>query len=305
MTRSPIIPQNETTVPDKEKPTKSPGEFGTSSWQFYPTQTPILTPSPFKAKTLQVTDSIRLKPSSASTVPVCTEQGGNFEFGSLKTERLGLPMDFRIYLPRCYKLEIDKSYPVLYLFHGQGFTDEQWDRIGADETADLLINMEEIPALIIVMPHERYGGQPNESSFGQVVVEELVPYIDEAYRTIADHKHRAVGGLSRGGGWAIHFGLRYWETFGALGGHSPAVFFSDAEQMRSVIDTIPKDAYPRIYLDIGERDRPEILRAAIWFEQLLNDKGVPHEWHLFSGYHNEDYWKAHMAQYLRWYAQSW
>ena len=62
---------------------------------------------------------------------------------------------------------------------------------------------------------------------------------------------------------------------------------------------------PRIYIDIGERDRPEILRAATWFEALLNEKDFPHEWHLFSGYHNEAYWSEHMDQYLRWYTQGW
>jgi enterochelin esterase-like enzyme len=97
----------------------------------------------------------------------------------------------------------------------------------------------------------------------------------------------------------------YWRIFGKVGGHSPAVFYSDAEQMRSFIDKIPEDSYPEIYLDIGMRDRPEILRAAIWFEGLLDEKDVPHEWHLFSGYHNESYWTAHMPQYLRWYTKGW
>ncbi len=194
---------------------------------------------------------------------------------------------------------------MLYLFHGQGFNDDQWDRIGADEMSDQLIAQELIPPLIIVLPHERTGGQPIESKFGEVVAEELVPFIDHTFRTKADREHRAVGGLSRGGGWAIHFGLRYYEIFGALGGHSPAVFFSDAEEMRSILDGVPSGSMPRIYLDIGERDRPEILRAAVWFEKLLDDKSINHEWHLFSGFHNEDYWKAHMAQYLLWYTQTW
>ncbi len=114
-----------------------------------------------------------------------------------------------------------------------------------------------------------------------------------------------MGGLSRGGGWAIHFALSDWDQFGVMGAHSPAVFYSDAEQMRSMLDALPSESIPRMYIDIGERDRPEILRAAIWFEGLLNEKGLPHEWHLFSGYHNEAYWSEHMEQYLRWYTKGW
>jgi enterochelin esterase-like enzyme len=155
------------------------------------------------------------------------------------------------------------------------------------------------------MPYERYGDQPGEGNFSQAIVEQLVPHLDQVYRTKPESKHRAAGGLSRGGGWAIHFAMVHWDVFGALGGHSPAVFFADAELMRSYIDSIPSESLPRIYLDIGERDRPEILRAAVWFEQLLNEKDVPHEWHLFSGYHNEAYWTEHMAQYLYWYTQGW
>ena len=237
--------------------------------------------------------------------PVCRETKGRIVKESLDTDLLRYPLEFRIYLPACYAIDSDHHYPVLYLFHGQGFKNDQWDRIGADESADLLIAHGDIPPIIIVMPYDRSGGQPSESQFGKAVVDELVPFVDRTYRTIANREYRAVGGLSRGGGWAIYFGLRYYVFFGAIGGHSPAVFFSDAEEMRKILDSIPSRMIPRIYLDIGERDRPEILRAALWFEQVLDEKSINHEWHLFSGYHNEDYWKDHMAQYLRWYAQTW
>ena len=244
-------------------------------------------------------------PSPSPLSPVCHETKGRIVKESLETDFLRYPLEFRVYLPACYTIDTDHQYPVLYLFHGQGFQNDQWDRIGADESADLLISSGEIPPIIIVMPYEHSGGQPSESQFGQAVVNELVPFIDLNYRTIAAREYRAVGGLSRGGGWAIYFGLRYYVFFGAIGGHSPAVFFSDAEEMRSLLDSIPSRIVPRIYLDIGERDRPEILRAALWFEKVLDERSINHEWHFFSGYHNEDYWRDHMAQYLRWYAQTW
>jgi enterochelin esterase-like enzyme len=235
----------------------------------------------------------------------CLKEGGRYEKGSLSTKLLRTPLEYRVYLPPCYSENPSERYPVLYLIHGQGFKDDQWDRIGADEAADRLIADGEIPPLIIVMPYERYGGQPTETKFAEALVKQLVPHIDQTYPTMPDRTHRAVGGLSRGGGWAIHFGTAHWPVFGALGGHSPAVFHTDAHDMRTFLEAIPPISYPRIYLDIGDRDRPEIMRSAVWFEELLDEKDIPHEWHLFSGYHNEAYWNEHMEQYLRWYSQGW
>jgi len=237
--------------------------------------------------------------------PICLSAGGYYEAGSVEIELLRSDLDYQIYLPPCYREQTDRRYPVLYLFHGQSYLNDQWDRIGADETADRLIMAGEIPPLLIVMPYDEFGGQPSENRFADAVVQNLVPHIDNTYRTKADRIYRAVGGLSRGGGWAIHLALVKWETFGVMGAHSPAVFFSDAEQMRTFLDELPVDYYPRMYIDIGAKDRPEIMRAAIWFEELLNVRGIPHEWHLFAGYHNEEYWSQHMQQYLLWYTKGW
>ncbi len=240
-----------------------------------------------------------------STSLSCWSKGGSIQTGSLSTDILKEPLDFRVYLPPCYTQQQDRFYPVLYLFHGQGFLDDQWDRIGIDEAADSMIAKEEISPLIIVMPHERGSEQPIGSKFAQAFIEELIPFIDSTYRTFPDRAHRAVGGLSRGGGWAVQFGISEWEIFGALGAHSPGIFRADDLYLRKWLDTIPKGSYPRIYIDIGDRDLPVILESSIWFEELLNERDIPHDWHFFTGYHNEEYWHAHLNSYLRWYALTW
>jgi len=242
----------------------------------------------------------------ATPTPVdCLTQGGQIEKGSLDTKLLRMPLIFRVYIPPCYDLHEKQRYPVLYLFHGQSYTDDQWDRMGVDEVADRLIADGQIPPLIIVMPFDRLGGQPTETNFSQAITEVLLPHIDKTYRTLPNRLHRAVGGMSRGAGWAVHFAIAEWRLFGALGVHSAAVFHTDAQRMRSWLSQIPEDQYPRIYVDIGDKDRPEIMRSTLWFEDLLNLYDIPHEWRLQSGYHAEEYWKAHLEQYLRWYTQAW
>jgi enterochelin esterase-like enzyme len=197
----------------------------------------------------------------------------------------------------------DQRYPVLYLLHGQNFDENQWLHIGATDVADHLILAGDTPPFIIVMPYDPSWKQPTEYGFADALTVELIPYVDAHYRTIADRAHRAVGGLSRGAGWAIHFGLTRPDLFGALGAHSPVVFLTDSPHLSEWLKAIPPDSLPRIFLDIGDNDRG--LGTALELEDILNEQNIPHEWHLFQGYHEEAYWRAHVEEYLRWYAAGW
>lgn len=244
-------------------------------------------------------------PPTPNPEPACMKEGGQIVLHELDTERLPHPLEFRVYLPPCYQEEKLRRYPVLYLIHGQSSTDEQWDLLGVDEAADDLIAKNELPPFLIVMPRDRLWSQPDEDPFGQAVASDLLPWIDTRYRTLAERFFRAVGGLSRGAGWAVHLGLSYWELFGAIGAHSLPVFWYDTYYVKSWLNAIPAEDMPRIYMDIGDKDRPEIMVSAVWFENLLAERGIPHEWHLFSGYHEEAYWSKHLEQYLRWYAAGW
>ena len=225
--------------------------------------------------------------------------------GKLETSLLPQPLEYRVYLPPCYARLTSLRFPVLYLFHGQSYTDDQWDRLEADETADRLIAAGEVTPFIMVMPRDRLWTQADADPFGQAVLEVLLPSIDQTYRTLAERQYRAVGGLSRGAGWAVHFGLGSWELFGAIGAHSLPVFWSDVPSVKKWLDAIPAESMPRIFMDIGKDDRPEIRESALWFESLLTQRNIPHEWHQFEGYHEEAYWQAHVEQYLRWYAAEW
>jgi len=283
-----------------------------------PANTPLATITPFTETqpatlALPAASPSNTSPSetplpSATLTPTpleCWGQGGHYEEGSLRNDLLPLPMEYRVYLPPCYDQQGDRRYPVLYLIHGQNYNHDQWDRLGVDETADKLIAAGEIPPLLIVLPRDRSWTMPTVDPFGQVLVEGLVPFIDSTYRTLPERSYRAVGGLSRGAGWAVHLGLSQWELFGTIGGHSLPVFWTDTAHVRQWLKDIPPEELPRIYLDIGENDRPQILNSARWFENLLTEERIPHEWYLFSGYHEEAYWQSHLEQYLRWYARGW
>jgi enterochelin esterase-like enzyme len=277
----------------------------TATLPIIPTALTTPSPSPTQpASTLPPTHSPAASPTPTATL-ACSEPAGRMEISSLESSLLKKPLEYRVWLPPCYNEHVLQRYPVLYLIHGQSYTDDQWDRMGIDETAGRLIKAGEIAPLIIVMPRDRIWGQPEEDPFGDALVEDLIPFIDGHYRTLADRSHRAVGGLSRGAGWALHLGLAHWKLFGAFGAHSLATFWTDAPQLRTWLNEIPAGSLPRIYLDAGDHDRPPILDAARRFEELLTQYSIPHEWYLFPGYHDEAYWSAHLEKYLRWYAAPW
>lgn len=233
------------------------------------------------------------------------QAGGRVEVYEFTTVLLPNPLIYRIYLPPCYDEEPERTYPVVYLIHGQTYSDTQWDRLGAPESADKLIATGEAVPFIIVMPRDRVWREPTEDNFGLAVEQSLIPWVDERYRTIPDRAHRAIGGLSRGGAWAVHLGLSHWELFSAVGVHSGFAFQSDVQALYLWLNNIPAGMSPRIYMDLGDEDRPEITKSAAWLEDLLTRFDIPHEYHMFVGEHEEDYWQAHVEDYLRWYSMDW
>ena len=197
------------------------------------------------------------------------------------------------------------EYPVLYLIHGLGFDDEQWDRLGVDEAMDRLLAEGSIPPFIIVMPKDNEGTSPINDKFGEALVQELVPFINEHYRTKSERAYQGIGGISRGAAWAAHLSLRFWEMFGVVGLHSLPVFYYDEWKVPNWLEEIPEDEFPRVYLDIGKDDRPQVLESAQWFTDLLDERYLPYEYYLFNGRHNEEYWASHVEDYLLWYSAEW
>ncbi len=231
--------------------------------------------------------------------PVCSL--ASLDSGAVGLDLLDKPMEYRVLLPPCYAELTDQRYPVLYLLHGQNFTQEQWIDLGVAENAGKLMLAGEISPFIIVLPFDHSYKQPREYRFEQVFIEQLIPEIDQNYRTLAGPGTRAIGGLSRGGAWAIYLASRHPELFGIVGAHSPAVFYSNTSALPVRLRDIPPEQKPVFYVDAGDKDIDfqEIQK----FTTLLNDLNILHEWHYNLGFHDEKYWSAHVEEYLLWYGK--
>ena len=265
-----------------------------------PAPLPALSPTPTRTPTRTPVPTSTPLP----TPPPCDRSsGGQVTRSSLDSDLLGLTYTVSIYTPPCYGKEESREYPVLYLLHGQGMDDTYWLSLGAAEIADELIANGAEPFLM-VMPREVNDYDPvTDDGFGASVLNELIPWVEANYTVCTQRACRAIGGISRGGGWAVRLAARNFDVFGAIGAHSMGLMAGDWWQIQKHLETHTVDEYPRIWVDRGEDD---YLYADIdFFVSVLVDNGIPHEFHIWSGAHNGDYWQAHVRDYLTWYAQGW
>lgn len=150
---------------------------------------------------------------------------------SIESAVLGDAVEYSIYLPEGYGTS-ERSYPVLYLLHG--YTDDEtgWTQFGeVKQITDEAGTRIGVTDMIIVMPDagvswyiNNHDGSVNYEDF---FTRELIPHIDETYRTRATKEFRAVAGLSMGGYGALIMATKHSELFTAAAPLSAAVFLDD------------------------------------------------------------------------------
>jgi predicted alpha/beta superfamily hydrolase len=192
---------------------------------------------------------------------------------------LGNRRDVLVYLPRGYRRLSRRCYPVLYSQDGQNvfdaataFAGVEW---GMDETAQRLIRKNLIEPLIIVavantgedriheyapttgpifataLEEKRSRGLAKK--YGQFLIEELKPYIDQEYRTKREAEYTGLGGSSMGGLLALSLGLWFPDFFRRLMVMSPAVWWDDEAIVR-MIEGLDSKPPLKIWLDTGTNE---------------------------------------------------
>ena len=188
-----------------------------------------------------------------------------------------------VYTPAEYNNNPKKRYPVLYLQHGWGEDETAWSNQGcAHLIMDNLIAEGKCKPFIIVMTYgmtngARFGtiGSFNYKDFEKVLVDELIPYVDANFRTLANRDNRAMAGLSMGGMETKNITMARPETFGYWG------LFSGGTYSPSDVDSKkPK----LICTSCGSKENPagvkksiEALKAAGYNAVSYVSEGTAHE----------------------------
>lgn len=255
-------------------------------------------------------------PTDFGRVPVtqahsaCPATSGNLEHLTFESEvmRIVHPVEgYFVYTPPCYVRDTGRRYPTIWLLHGAQRDETQWVNIGLIEAADQMIASGEIPPVIIVLAdgihaQGEYTAPPGSGlPFDDYLLRELMPRVQQGFRTLDHRSYRAIGGISRGGEWALLEASRHPDIFGSVGGHSAAI----GSPTNTGPELAPRLAGRelRIWVDVGSGD--SLLANVASLDSSLNDLDTAHEYRVFPGGHNESYWRAHLASYLRWYTEPW
>jgi enterochelin esterase-like enzyme len=205
-----------------------------------------------------------------------------------------------IYTPPGYSK--NKKYPVFYLLHGIGGDEREWLNGGKPQVIfDNLYGEKKMEPMIVVMPNGR--AMKDDRALGNIfdsakvqafttfeadLLIDLIPFIEKNYPVYNDREHRALAGLSMGGGQSLNFGLGNLDKFAWIGG------FSSAPNTKKPEELVPDPAEARkklklLWISCGDSDR--LISFSQRTHDYLEEKNVPHIYYIEPGIHDFRVWK--------------
>jgi enterochelin esterase family protein len=223
-----------------------------------------------------------------------------------QSKSLGTLRRLTVYLPPGYDRDPSARLPVLYLFHGANADETAWTRLGhVNLILDNLLAAGKARPFIIVMPFG-YGVPPgapgqqgqNTAQFSRDLLEDVIPYIQSQYRTLADRDHRAIVGLSMGGGQSLGIGLNHLELFGYVGGFSAALNNGgDFAKTYAGLIADPAATNRQLHLLwIGCGTEDSLFIPAKKFSEFLTEHKIQHTFHPSGGAHTWTNWRNYLNE---------
>ena len=258
----------------------------------------------------------------ALALPSFSAQAGKIVTDSLRSNILNSQVKFNVYLPDGFG-KTDTKYPVVYLLHGLYGTYSDWnERGGAKAIADELIASGEACPMVIVMPN---AGDPDvhnvQNGYFNVVgwnyedffFKEFIPEVEARYKVIGDKGHRAVMGLSMGGGGSTVYCQRHPDMFSSCYAMSPwldhgsnDVGAGEEKDKRYYVCEAVREHSALRFVEQADDATKQKLRTVKWFfdcgdddflfdqsvrmHQLMRSARIHDELRVRNGVHNWEYW---------------
>lgn len=225
---------------------------------------------------------------------------GKIETLNYESKTVGSVRKATVYTPPGFSKK--KKYPVLYLLHGIGGDEKEWLNGGNPQIIlDNLYAEGKIEPMIVVMPNGRAMKDDSASGnimapdkvqafsvFEQDLLRDLIPFIEKKYPVLKDREHRAIAGLSMGGGQSLNFGLGNLDKFAWIGA------FSAAPNTKLPEELVPnpeeaKKKLKLLWISCGDNDW--LLINSKRTHDYLYKNNVPHIYYLEPGVHDFKVWK--------------
>ncbi len=219
------------------------------------------------------------------------------------SKSLGVPRRIDVYTPPGYESGRG-SYPVLYLLHGSGDTEQGWTTIGrANLILDNLIAAGKAKPMIVVMPYGRAREDvylapfatpaPGQTAFENDLLKDVMPYAEKMYRISAKPDERAIAGLSMGGGQALSIGLHHLELFHTVGAFSAGIRNQNFEEQYKDLLADPSATNTKLkvfFIACGKADglfaASEALHTALEKHQIKHTFAPSEEGHVWRNWRN-------------------
>ncbi|MGZ5219612.1 MAG: alpha/beta hydrolase-fold protein [Chitinophagaceae bacterium] len=233
---------------------------------------------------------------------------GKIDTISYISKTVGTTRKSLIYTPPGFSKK--KKYPVLYLLHGIGGDEKEWLNGGKPQVIlDNLYAENKIEPMIVVMPNgramkdDRAGGNVFDSArvqafttFEKDLLNDLIPFIEKKYPVLTGREHRAIAGLSMGGGQSLNFGLGNLDKFAWVGG------FSSAPNTKPPKELVPnpeeaKKKLKLLWISCGDNDG--LIPFSKRTHDYLRQQDVPHIYYIEPGGHDFKVWKNGLYMFSR------
>jgi enterochelin esterase-like enzyme len=227
-------------------------------------------------------------------------QEQNVAHGTMHVRRyhsrsLGVTRGLYIYTPPGYETSRG-SYPVLYLLHGGGDTEDAWTMVGrANVILDNALATRRAKPMIVVMPYGHTpGATQGRQAFEADLIGDVIPLVEKDYRVRADASNRAIVGLSMGGGQSLRIGLGHSNLFawvGAFSSSAPSV--EEQEKLLAKPEEL-NEKLSLLWIGCGRKDF--LFERNQQFRQALEAKGVKHTAHITDGGHEWRIWRRYLNE---------
>ncbi|WP_083158144.1 alpha/beta hydrolase-fold protein [Allomuricauda sp. CP2A] len=216
-----------------------------------------------------------------------------------RSKTVGTERKAMIYTPPGFSKS--KRYPVLYLLHGIGGDEKEWLTHGTPQVIfDNLYADGKLEPMIVVMPNGRamkndrvegniFSKERVEAfaTFENDLLNDLIPFIEKNFKVYKDREHRAISGLSMGGGQTLNFGLGNLDTFAWVGA------FSSAPNTKVPQELLPDPEKAKtlelLWISCGDADG--LMPFSKRTSDYLRDHDVPHIFYVEPGGHDFEVWK--------------